>query len=454
MKKSLFLILLFPFTFLGQAELKVSRQAQICYSNFDDVFFVLDDSTGFFTYSSKIGKWKRHSLTLELNDGYVFEEFKQRFYPMAIGKSHYLFVQDGCGMVYELKNDTLKRIDKSFDQRHQFSSAMYAEGGIAYMFGGYGLFTSKNTHTYFDIETKEWYQVHHKGEDCPSARNTPLQIKTNQGLYVLGGYEKRLNKDIVLNDIWYFNFKTKKWNLLGQLNSSISEHIGKIKFIQNRDYHIFAIEDHLFTIDPQNNLYASYQSNRYFNIHSLITDKKREFVLIESHGTAEPKDAFLTVKELKKILYGQPLEAELYSSISWWSSISYEKLLWVSVIINFLLIILVIYFRRGRKNIKTKPQHRILRQSDFTDAEWEVLHLVWTNNELELSSINSYFDEPGLSFETLKKRRESFIRGLRNKLANLTNLQVDQILVEKKHTMDKRMKIICWNKELSFESEK
>ncbi len=454
MKKYLFLIFLFPFACLGQSELKVSRQAQLCYSNFDDVFFVIDDSTGFFTYNSKIGKWKRHPLTLELSDGYVFEEFKRRFSPMAVGKSHYLFVQDGCGMVYELKNDTLKRIDKSFDQRHQFFSAMYAEDGIAYMFGGYGLFTSKNTHTYFDIQTKEWYQVQHKGIDYPPARNSPLQIKTNHGLYVLGGYEKRLNQDIVLNDIWYFNFKSKKWQLLGQLNSSILEHIGKINFIQNRDYHIFASENHLFTINPQNNHFATYQSNRYFNIHSLITDKKREFVLIASHGTAEGKEAFLNVKKLKNILYGQPIEAELFNSNSWWSSLSYAQLLWGSVILNFLLIILVVYIRRGVNKNKTNPRQRILRRSDFTDSEWEILQLVSNNNELELSSINSYFDEPGLSFETLKKRRESFIRSLRNKMANLTNIQVDKLLVEKKHTMDKRMKIICWNKELSFESEK
>ena len=69
-----------------------------------------------------------------------------------------------------------------------------------------------------------------------------------------------------------------------------------------------------------------------------------------------------------------------------------------------------------------------------------------------MSSTN-YFDEPGLSYETLKKRRESFVRALRIKLALLTRRDVEQLLQESKHPLDKRMKIIRWDNDLEINEE-
>jgi len=79
-----------------------------------------------------------------------------------------------------------------------------------------------------------------------------------------------------------------------------------------------------------------------------------------------------------------------------------------------------------------------------------VLLLIKETQELELSALNSYFDQPGLSYETLKKRRESFIKALRIKLALITRRDVESLLPESKHPLDKRMKVIRWNNELEI----
>jgi hypothetical protein len=85
--------------------------------------------------------------------------------------------------------------------------------------------------------------------------------------------------------------------------------------------------------------------------------------------------------------------------------------------------------------------------------EWVVLQLIQEKEELELSALNDFFDEPGLSHETLKKRRESFVKALRIKLALLTRRDVETLLPESKHSLDKRMKIISWNKDMEIKGK-
>ena len=96
------------------------------------------------------------------------------------------------------------------------------------------------------------------------------------------------------------------------------------------------------------------------------------------------------------------------------------------------------------------PKKPILTRADFSEMEWVVLKLIQDKEELELSALNDFFDEPGLSHETLKKRRESFVKALRIKLALLTRRDVETLLPESKHPLDKRMKIISWNKDLEI----
>jgi hypothetical protein len=67
--------------------------------------------------------------------------------------------------------------------------------------------------------------------------------------------------------------------------------------------------------------------------------------------------------------------------------------------------------------------------------------------------LNEYFNEAGLSFETLKKRRETFVKSIRIKIAMITRKPIEEILVETKNNVDKRMKIIHWNDEIELEFE-
>lgn len=451
MKNVLFLVLIFPIGLRSQTALKASRQAQFAYSKYDKEFFVLDDSTNYYTYNPKVGKWKEHNLILDLSDAITFKDFKHRFYPLAIGKGHYLFVQDGCGMVYELKKDTIKRIDQSYDQKHQFGAAIYAYKGVPYMFGGYGLFRTKNLHSYFDRHSKEWFEVENQQKIFPSERDTPYIIQLENEVYFLGGITHQRNKFRVLNDIWLYSHFTNKWNLLGELNPHFITSTRKRGFVQNKDYSIFTFDDKLFLVDVLNNKYYKYVSDRYYTFHRIVADVKKEFVLAATHNSANNELANLEVVPLKKILFGNHTEYSLYSKTSFLKNLPSSFFLWLSILFNVILMVVIFLILRKKKTVKNESELFLLKQADFTIQEWRILVQISQNKELELSALNQFFDESGLSFETLKKRRESFIKGLRVKLALYTRREVETILVETKHPLDKRMKVITWNPELRIE---
>ncbi len=453
MYKLLLFLLLVPFALAAQPVLKVSRKAQFTYSKYDDAFFVLDDSTHYFTYKPKEARWQKHYMHLILDEGHTFEELLGRFLPLAIGKGHYLLIQDGCGMVYELKHDTLKRIDHSFDQKNQFGSALYAYDQRVYMFGGYGLFEVKNTHTYFDIATKEWYQVSRQSYACPPKRSTPYFIQQNEELYVMGGVEKFFDKNKIYTDIWHYDPAQKTWELLGELNPDFVQRTRIRGFVQNKDYKIFTYSDKLTLVDVVNNKYYSYISSRYFPIHRLVPDSKLKYIMVARHITSAGQDAFLKVQQKEDVLYGNPTEYYLYKPISLFKQLPVETYLWISVLLNLFFFFLLFYIRRISKTAWYKPKNPVLHRAEFTEVEWTVLKLIKETQELELSALNSYFDEPGLSYETLKKRRESFIKALRIKLALLTRRDVERLLPESKHPLDKRMKVIRWDNTLDISLE-
>lgn len=453
MKKQLhvlLLALLVSFGYGAQQTIKVSDKAQMVYSKYDNSYLVLDDSTHYYTYSLRQGVWKKHNLHIVLDSLFTFEQFKGRFYPIAVAKNRYLFVIDGCGMVFALKNDTIRRIDHSYGQKNQFNAALYEHKGQVFMFGGYGLFEVKNTHTFFDNVSKEWFQVFRNTKECPSGRSSVYFIKDPSALFVLGGVEQRFSEYKICNDIWRFDLRLKKWQLLGELNADFVKRTEIRGFVQNKDYRLFNANNKLTLVDIANNKYYSYTSNRYFTYCRLLPDERMQRVLLGTHPSISSDLITLKVQDLGALLQGSPQEYFLYKPISIFKQVSFDTYLWISILLNLIFFFLLFYLRRITKTSWYRPKNVSLKRADFSEMEWVVLQLIRDKEELELSALNDFFDEPGLSHETLKKRRESFVKALRIKLALLTRRDVETLLPESKHSLDKRMKIISWNKDMEI----
>ena len=449
-KLKVFLVFFLPLALQAQDVLKVSRQAQMVYSKYDHCFMVFDDSTHYYTINPRQGAWRRHSIHMELEPGWDLHMFKQRFYPVAIGKQHYLFVMDGCGMVYELKNDTIRRIDNSYDQKNQFGSALYTYKGQPYMFGGYGMFRVKNTHSYYEPINKEWFEVERRSKEIPSERTSAFRIKQKDNLYILGGIVQRYNKMYKLDDIWHYNLKTRKWQQLGELSPVLNKQLTLRGHVPNKDYSLFTLDDKLHIIYPEKNKFDTYSSSNYLNIKRLVPSSDQRYLMIARHNSNFPNTLYVTVKPKKAMLFGLPKENYLYKPISIFKKVPMNRYLWISMIINIVLFALLFYVNRWKKAAWYKPKNPVLIKSEFTEIEWDILLLIRVKGDLELSALNNFFDNEGLSYETLKKRRESFLKALRIKLALITRRDIEGLLPEYKHPLDKRMKVIKWNDELSM----
>ena len=456
MKKPLFLLLLLILVSSGlsaQRTIEVSSKAQMVYSAYDHSYLVLDDSTHYYTYALNEGIWKKHKVHIALDATLNFEQFRGRLHPIAVAKNRYLFVMDGCGVVFALHNDTIRRIDHSYDQKNQFNSALYEYRGQVFMFGGYGLFEVKNTHTFYDNEANEWFQVFRNTKECPSERASAYYLKDRSSLYILGGAQQRFSERKICNDIWHFDMKRRTWKLLGELNADFVKRTRTRGFVQHKDYHIFHSDNKLTLVDINKNKYYSYVSSRYFTYYRMLPDAQMKHILIGVHPSISSDWLTLKVKPLGSVLEGRPQEYYLYKPISIFKQVSLATYLWISILLNLTFFFLVFYIRRISKTTWYRPKKPVLYRSDFSELEWCILQLIQERQELELSALNDFFDEPGLSHETLKKRRESFVKSLRIKLALLTRRDVETLLPESKHPLDKRMKIITWTKELEI-SEK
>lgn len=430
-----------------QAQFHVSAHALVAYNKYANEFLLLDDSTHYQTYNLTSKKWTKHALTLALDQ--PFDSLKREVQLLAISKEEYYVVANGCGLVYALKNGVLRRIDQSFAHNNQFSALTYEYKQRLYFFGGYGLFETKNTHTRFLPSDGGWFQVSRHTQRCPSPRMQMLGLRTKHFLHVLGGKKQDLYQDHQLTDYWVFDCYHKTWRMKGRLNPDLVKRMSESTVLPNIPQPYFFHDNKLIRLDVDKNRYFVYESPLFVNLKTFLPDQTQALALMTNQlvGTDSLK---LEVQPFANLIELSPTSYYLYKKNSFLAGISNRTWLVLSVLANLILFMLLFYIRRMHKTNWYKARFPQLKREEFTDTEWQVLLLIQRSGELELSALNDLFDEEGLSYETLKKRRESFMRALRTKIALLTRRNIDDLLVEKRHPLDKRMKLITWNKDLEI----
>jgi hypothetical protein len=430
----------------------VSEKAQLVYNNHSDQFFVLDDSTHYWTQKPGSNSWVKHAYVYAGDQS--FDKVMQMTRVLAMSKDRYYFVHESCGNVYELYQDTLKRIDQSFPHQNQFGSAMSAWNGSVYMFGGYGFFQVKNVFTRYVPQVKEWFEVQIKSKDAPSSRSAPIFLVEGNAFYVLGGMKRSHLNDEFLSDCWKYDFRKKSWEKLGEIHELLHKDFKSLYLDMNLPNGVMRMSNRLIEMDIRKNTWSVYENPMVLNMTKITSSKDNKYLMYVLSNSNN--DEFnLVVKDfqsLKEFTIGQ---YPIYQRISIFKQFPKEDYLWISMILNFFLFTLLFYIRRMHKLTFLQRSQKKLIKADFTTSEWDVMCLIYRQGEMDLSALNEYFNEEGLSYETLKKRRENFVKSIRIKIAMITRKPIEDILVESKNNVDKRMKIIHWNDEieLEFESE-
>ena len=130
------------------------------------------------------------------------------------------FVNDGGGLVYALENDTLKRIDQSFDHKMQIGSTIFSYKSKIYKFGGYVFWAARNFFTYYDMSQNEWEVVAPiNSTSIPHGMMKNTHFLHNDEIYFFdGGTINPYNRfeNLHNEEVWKFNLKKNEWKYLGK----------------------------------------------------------------------------------------------------------------------------------------------------------------------------------------------------------------------------------------------
>jgi hypothetical protein len=433
----------------SRKQLNLSNKVLSCYNPDNQSYYIFEDSTYYWVYPIQKGYWIQKPLQTQLEISW--KQLKEDFQVQAVSSSKLYFVQNGCGIVYELKAGKLCRIDKSYEQKNQFGASVFTFQHKMHFFGGYGLFRTKNLITVFEPNAKEWFEVNNAHFDIkpPSRQAAQHQLIGNQ-LFIWGGIGRRGYKDDFLTDMWRFDFKKRSWLFFAELNPWYAELTKNMNTSVKVPTTWFTSREFLIHTDLKQNKIFAYESPNFLTYQLILPDQQQKHFLLLSKPTNLNQYAAKVVNTQQLTLGINPDEQYFYKKLSLLKTIPVDTYLWLSALLNVILFFLLFYIRRVHKTNWYKRRHAVLNASDFSDLEWRCLNLIHQHGSIELSALNDLFDEEQLSFETLKKRRESFVKALRTKVALLTALDFDDVLYETKHPLDKRMKIINWGNELEI----
>jgi hypothetical protein len=436
-----------------QTSIRVSDKVMRCYNPGNRSFYVFDDSTAYWRYSIRQKRWFKQAFVVESE--LTWAEIKRDYIAHATDAQHVYLIERGCGIVYQLLKDTLRRIDNSYAHKNQYGAAVFTYNNKVHFFGGYGYFRTKNLLTYYDPKAREWFERVNKHFDVrPGSRQGAQHQLIGSNLYIWGGYGRRGYRTEAMLDLWIFDLKKQTWKQLGDINPFYKRLFAQTNSLNILPSTWFTSGEDLVNTNLEKNKIFTYHNPNFQNMIDILSSTHQRHFLVLKRGSNETHFTAAVLNLAQLTSQQIPSEQYFYKKVSAFMGVRTKTYLWISLIINLVFFLLIFYIRRVHKTNWFKRRNAMLQKDDFSEIEWKCLLLIEKHQHIELSALNDLFDEEELSYETLKKRRESFIKSLRTKIALLTAIDVDQILYESKHPKDKRMKIINWGTQIELEHTK
>jgi hypothetical protein len=445
-----------PIFLKAQSErLTVSKTAIYCLNKKTNSFLVFDDSTFFYSKLAAAKKWKKQPFIFK-GDHINFETFKESFRPITLSNGQLFFVYKAIGEVYELKNDTLQRIDHSFKHENQFFHSLFEHNNRIYAFGGYGLFTFKNILVYFDEVSKEWFEVITPIK--PPERSAQFYQYKNGVLYIFGGGNSDGIHSIFRYDCWAFHFKTKKWHKVGDINLDYYHlHLAGGAYKEHLPYTISFNYPSFQMVDIENNEVTDYENTSIQHIKFAFFDLTKKYLLLEKMSTNSM--VLYTISSAgvltKKIGTTQFFETKpnQHSNI--------KILLLVLSVLVFLGLIIVFLVKRKSNHKEIKKLTIRIQDSqilignrsinnDLTLLEFRILSkfIELKEKPMDIITLNELFEDESSSLAAQKKRRETTLKSLREKLAFFLNITQEQVFLESRDSGDKRIKLFVINPDI------
>lgn len=334
----------------------------------------------------------------------------------------------GTGQVYEYTptKKELIRLDNTFHSGYNFNATQFIRKGLLYSIGGEGFWSFNSTISYFDEKIKEWEILRPKNKGPVIIADGYQGYSTRQDAFYSGASLQRnyLETEEIKyqNDLYLFDFKENKWQILGKINEDLPyKKTGEVFWTGELFLH-FANQN-IYIIDPlKNQVYLHQDNKKNLILGYNPTLDQDTLILFKSHN--EGPVLKLSISEIKK---NSTYLGKFYTNgISWY---------WYYI--GLLLIIIIMTILKWKRKESIEGDELI-----FTELEKRFLNKLLDlkpNEYLNTFEINDILDASDKSQENQRKIRFNVIGQINKKLKSRYNW--DNAIERKPLPEDKRLTV-------------
>ena len=357
-----------------------------------------------------------------------------------------LFYSAGIGLVYELKGDSIIRLDNSFDWRSRYGSKNVYYNNRLYSFGGYGLMTYKNNLVFWDERIGEWVLEEYADEtNLPeSILNGIVSNKDSLAYFIKPkiidpsySYFSVPRKN---RQIHQFNFNSKKWSILGELEGDFNL-FNRAKFTHFNNIFIYDNLGNLGEVIFDKNelrIYSSHDKGLFSDSRIIIGNPRiNKFLLMIENEKNKMVTPFVFSKS--ELIGDEYLVQQLFSPANGF-------IRYVAFPLLLIPIGIIIYFLFRKKNImKIIHENQYSIENKLTQDEKIILKLIIDQHpsSIEIAKILSTF-APQLTYESRVKKFRKLIKNIEAIIQEKTKHN-GAIFMFQKNKEDKRIKEIKIN---------
>ena len=307
--------------------------------------------------------------------------------------------------------------------------------GAPHILGGYGIFTFKGIMTRYDSRTNQWSKV--TQVDTPYFFFNNVYYKSGSKLFAQ--CSRNETNPWKNNSFFYYDIKRNRWKNLG--HSLLFDTIGNQNQITITGNYMIK-DDVLYEVNPDLNRLVVYQFKSDNSCSAVYEMNKLKIVVSQVHNFQ--KDTYFSLLDIyENKVFKQKFflkEGTLFETAKPKAGSM------ITTIILLLLMVLasVLYFLIKRR------KKRVRKTANLSDNVQLLLQL-WMNKadgNLELNEINDFVSYDNPSIDTLKKRRESFLKTFNDEITSYYGFRGESVYTTAINPFDKRMKILVLNPKL------
>ncbi|MFD1314218.1 hypothetical protein [Namhaeicola litoreus] len=357
------------------------------------------------------------------------------------------FLSRNGGLVFEMQNDSIARIDNSYEHKMQNGNVLFERDGKIFRYGGYGFWTIHNFFTYFDRGTREWeYHQHHDTKNEAPEIAWPEVIHTSDRLYLYNGIKLNpLNRVEMFktDEVWRYTFSDGKWDYLGTCDNPVDKDNNYLFQIQQGELKYIFQDNDVTEIDILNNRKTIYRKSHKSKMGGIGILMMMDDKVVYTLGVG--KDAFLRIAP-KEEFFGLMISEEKFYKTSWtrfYPILGYGLL----AVLLFLMVRWFYRFNKRKKRIALLS-NGLQYKNKFTECDEEtmkILHLLIENKRVTSSAILGIVEKPQFSPAHNERIKVQKIAELNIKLQTLLNERED-LIRSVKSKEDKRIRLYSLDK--------